>query len=234
MLFALLVLGPGWAVAANWQAELEDGRRISVDPTTNRAVIDAGSGQGAPLWDGVHRLRDGSVVTVRSGIMVPNASMIALRDGEVPAAPEEPLHGDDSCDALVLLTCGLDGECDDSEPCTLARQLRGMRWEAGAGDADGGGRAWAEDRCRTGLADPQAFPNCEAVTQMPAQPCQKLVERTCGEQQRCERSEACQLARELATLEAQAEGGEVREHAESTRQQCYKILQDHAFFPPCR
>jgi hypothetical protein len=179
-------------------------------------------------------LRDGRVVTVRSGIMVPNEPVIALRDGEAPAAPQEPLLGDDSCDALVLLTCGLDGECNAVEACTLARQLRGMRWQDRASDVDDGARAWAEDRCRSGLADPQAFPNCEAITQTPAQPCQKLVERTCGEQQRCERSEACRLARELATLEAQAESGEVREHAESTRQQCYRILQDHAFFPPCR
>jgi hypothetical protein len=232
-LFAVCVLVPIAAGAASWQAELEDGRQISVDPKTNRAVIVSGAGQGAPLWDGVHRLSDGGVVTVRSGLMVPNEAVIALREGAVEPPAGEVLDGDDSCDALVLLTCGMDDECADSEPCELARQLRGMQWAVGAGDS-AEGRAWAQDRCRQGLADPQSFPNCTSVTKIPAQPCQRLLERTCGKQQRCERSEACQLAKELTALEAQAAADSVPAHAESTRQQCYEVLQDHAFFPPCR
>jgi hypothetical protein len=231
----ILALAPVAVIAANWHAQLEDGRSISVDADTNRAVIDSGSARGTPLWDGVHRLSDGSVITVRSGLMVPNEPLLAVRGGQEasPPSPQGPLHGDDSCDALVLLTCGMDGECGATEACELARQLRGMQWEDRAG-SPAEARAWAQERCRAGLADPASFPNCASAIEVPADPCGKLVQRACGKNARCERSEACQLAKELSGLEARAVTEGVPDHAENTRQQCFKILQDHAFFPPCR
>lgn len=233
MLAAALVLGAGSAVvhAASWDAELQDGRQISVDPATNRPLIQSGSGSGTPLWDGVHRLSDGSVITVRSGVMVPNEEVLSLRRGE-PAEPERPAEaGSVSCDALTLRVCGLHGECGASEACELARQLRTMRAHAGSEWAED--RNWAETRCEQALAAPEAFPVCAAAAETD-RPCEQLVEHVCGQAQRCAASRACNLAQQLLELELEASSQGVEEHAAQTRQQCQQMLGEHAFFPPCR
>jgi hypothetical protein len=54
---------------------LPDGTRVEVDTTTRKAWRVEG-GERTPLWDGVHRMEDGSVVIVRDGTVVPNETMI--------------------------------------------------------------------------------------------------------------------------------------------------------------
>ncbi len=218
------------ARGAYWQAELEDGRQIQVDPQTNRAVIQSAGGAATPLWDGVHRLSDGSVITVRSGLMVPNADVMALRRGE-PAETAPPSSGT-ACDDLMLQACGLNDECAAAEPCDLARQLRILRRAPASTDSDQ--REWAELRCQQSLADPQLFPACAAAQSVAGAPCEELVTRVCGEAQRCAASEACQLAHQLLDFEKLADAGGRKDDLRDARRQCQQTLGQHAVFPPCR
>lgn len=220
----------GKVLGASWEAELEDGRQISVDPTTNRPVIQSDRNTGTPLWDGVHRLSDGTVITVRSGVMVPNEDVMTLRRGEIPEA--EPRAFSAACNDLVLQACGLSEECAAAEPCNLAKQLRELASKQSPQESDQ--HEWAETRCQQGLTDPQMFPVCTATQAVMTAPCEKLVEWVCGKAQRCAQSEPCQLANQLHNLEQQAEAEGNQKHAQNTRQQCQETLGRHAFFPPCR
>jgi hypothetical protein len=245
---AVACLVAGASLAASWDAELGSGQAISVDPTTNRALIRDGTGQGRPLWDGVHRLRDGSTITIRSGVVVPNEAMQSppppADAGEPsgtppdaaaePAVPAPPRRGCRSarCDELVLKSCGLYGSCADTEACALARQLRQMQRMSAcswSGDDD-----WSERQCRAALQDEAAFGPCEREPPLTSAACRNLLAHVCAGGPRCARSAACRSARELFELERAAlETGAVEE-LEVIRPRCLDLLRDHAFFPPCR
>ncbi|MFD2111406.1 hypothetical protein [Thiorhodococcus fuscus] len=117
-----------WAalpMAADWQGQLSDGTRVEVDSQTHRAwQLD--HGQRHPLWDGVHRLADGSVVIVREGTAVPQAGMLdAWSRPEAPEIPETGARSAD-CGRLVDHACGKGWRCVRAEPCRVARQLGAM------------------------------------------------------------------------------------------------------------
>jgi hypothetical protein len=62
-------------VAHCWTGNLSNGSELRVDPGTHRAMqVDGDSAR--PLWDGVHRLEDGSVVIIRGGTAVPTEEML--------------------------------------------------------------------------------------------------------------------------------------------------------------
>jgi hypothetical protein len=68
----ILMIGAGLFIAvaevsqaAQWSAPLKDGGTVTVDPQTNRATVRR-DGVETQLWDGVHRLEDGSTLTIRS------------------------------------------------------------------------------------------------------------------------------------------------------------------------
>ena len=75
------ILAVGWlglslpVQADDWGARLSDGSGVEVDASTHRAWR-LEDGRRTPLWDGVHRLEDGSVVIVRDGVAVPNPDML--------------------------------------------------------------------------------------------------------------------------------------------------------------
>jgi hypothetical protein len=74
--------------AQTWRGELSRGGSIVMDPDTRRALREEG-GSTRPLWDGVHRLEDGSTVIVRDGVAVPTRDMVDAWSG---AGPPEPLY----------------------------------------------------------------------------------------------------------------------------------------------
>lgn len=237
----LLLTTAGSATAASWDAELADGRQIHVDPTTNRAIVESKDGGQRPLWDGVHRLSDGSTITVRSGIMVQNEEIGTLRSVE-PIKPEDAVnaHSDtaessaevaESCDQLVLKTCGLRQACAAREPCKLSRQLRAMQFQATGPSKDN--LDWTEQRCNEALTNDEEFPACDQGPPLAAA-CQELAAHVCGGAQRCAESSSCQQARELLDIEQQAAKAEDAAQLERVRQQCHEVLEEHAFFPPCR
>ena len=67
-----LLSGSVLAQAGAWQGQLKDGGQVQMDPQTRRPVVTTPQGVTTQLWDGVHRMQDGSTVTVRSGVAVPS------------------------------------------------------------------------------------------------------------------------------------------------------------------
>lgn len=259
---ALILIGitsiAGSLNAAEWRTQLGNGQPIVVDPTTNRAVIQSGIGQGRPLWDGVHRLQNGSTITIRSGIVVPNEALSSptspmpspaveiSADTTTPDVPADQKSTTDSarapanrtsrhrghCDHLVLKTCGLNGGCDDAESCHLARQLRKVQQKAkypGLGNI-----GWAEERCREALMDDDGLSACEIEPALDEVACGALVERVCASASRCRRSRTCRDVRELFDLEQIALEKSSPTELELVRQRCTELLGRHAFFRPCR
>lgn len=252
-LLALILIGTtglfGSVNAAEWQTQLGTGQPIVVDPTTNRAVIQSGIGQGRPLWDGVHRLRDGSTITIRSGVAVPNEALsrpVSPLPSPAPAeAADQPPSTDSThapairasrhrghCDHLVLRTCGLNGGCDGAESCHLARQLRNLQRQAKAPDL--GNTGWAEAQCRQALTDDDSFPACHNEPALDAVACGALVERVCASASRCRRSKTCHNAQELFDLEQVALEKSSPTELGLVRERCIELVSRHAFFPPCR
>ena len=169
----LCVFAPGAYTA--WQAQLDNGNSISVDPASNRTTISSGQAAGRQLWDGVHRLSDGSTITIRSGVMVPNEQSLAPAPALPPIQAAEPRlaqpyrQSDTTCRQLVLKNCGMHGECRQTESCCLAQQLRSLQRKAQSSDP--GGYEWAIGQCQQALEDERNFPTCETSAGVLAAPC---------------------------------------------------------------
>ena len=194
-----------------WSGSLPDGREIVADPRSNKVVIGSGKAQGQPLWDGVHRLSDGSTVTIRSGVMVPNepSSSPPLPENRQVTEPADPVKRKSGftggsqtthCDQLVLKTCGMQHACDASEPCRLAVQLRQLRHQPVSAAADT--RRWAEDQCRQALQDDAVYPACMFEPLLPETACRRLVGHVCADKIRCSQAPLCRMARSLPNVEA--------------------------------
>jgi len=230
LLLTLLAL-PG--LAADWQATLQNGSRISVDPDTNRAVVTSPRGGGPrPLWDGIHRLADGSTITVRSGLMVPNVPVLELRQGVPPEPPPAtPPAEDYPCEELVDLACGPGRACADAESCKLAEQLR-----SGARDTSilsAGDRSWFLAQCRQALGDAELFSPCTKPVGGPQTACLRLSRRVCGPDGACAEQDDCRVARQLMEIERQERHLRLRPAKQSPTHECRKLLQEAGVRPPC-
>jgi len=237
-LIALLLFAPLHTVLATWTGQLEDGRGIAFDPTTNRATITSGQGSGRPLWDGVHRLKDGSTVTIRSGVMVPTEK--SLRPDTSPPALQQPVaekpyvfpeRRSAACDRLVLKCCGLYQECEQRDTCCLAKQLRTLQRKASSSDP--AEYRWATGQCEQAMQDQQNFGSCEYSAEVLAAPCYHLAQRVCGANNRCASSSSCRLANQLQQLQYQ-QTAQGLPYDPGPRNQCLQMLLEHASFPPCR
>ena len=240
---ALLVLSVSAPAQSGWSGSLHDGREIVADPHSNRVVIGSGEAQGEPLWDGVHRLSDGSTVTIRSGVMVPNQpssppSASDIPQANMPAASlprrQGPADGPQTtyCDQLVLKTCGMQQDCRALESCRLATQLRQLRHQPASVSADN--RRWAEDQCHEALQDDIAYPPCTFEPLLPETACQRLVGHVCADKVRCSQAPLCRMARSLLQREQSARMKGSSEVLMAIRHQCLDVMCSHAFFPPCR
>lgn len=232
LVICLLALATGQVGADSWTGTLQDGSVLKVDPASRRAMryYDGGT---VPLWDGTHRLEDGSVVIVRDGQAVPTESMLNTWAAE-PGA--EPGMRERFCDQLVRKACGFRDECFRAQPCVLARQLLSMEREEQRRAPVGSG-AWPQTQssgeCQEALSNP-SFPACSAsVPEEIETACRKLVDRVCGASGQCSSGTACGPARQLL-------GMENNERLESsdpdaltpTGAECRKAM-DNSFFKPC-
>jgi hypothetical protein len=169
---------------APWQAQLRSGGQVLVDPQTNRATVRGPDGYETQLWDGVHRLNDGTELTVRDGRVVPNEEMMRRRDfTPEPALTDEPVPNpgvvgpastpefkppqsavlDSSpCAVLVRQACGRNDACAGETKCSAARQLVDMAAEEKARGADPRALTGTELKCREALTD-SFFAPCEAA-----------------------------------------------------------------------
>ena len=229
-----------WAAVAgadSWRGELETGGQIVVDPGTHRALREEG-GATRQLWDGVHRLEDGSTVIVRDGVAVPTEEMYRAWAGG-PAAPS--LYAQNWCKQLVRKTCGFDDACDTAAACLHARTLLAdaereehelaiTRRPASAVDT---ASTAPQTRCREALADESAFPGCASLAASSDSRCRALVLKVCGAEDACANTQACDAARQLLALETE-ERLAVEDPAalSGTGRQCQEAMHN-AFFSAC-
>ena len=163
LLFLLLILPLAAARAADTYFGLQDGSRVTVDPDTNRATVTR-DGVSAPMWDGTHRMQDGSVLIIRQGVVVPNEPVLEAR--ERPKAEEEEdwdvqhIVGYSPCEKLVRRVCGRKDECADSEACNLARQLQDMEEAERDESSNRSLTTYTSGRCLRVEKDPGLFPDC--------------------------------------------------------------------------
>jgi hypothetical protein len=251
-----VLLAPLGLQAAQWTGKLKGGGKVSVDPRTNRIMVEK-NGVQTQLWDGVHRLQDGSSITVRSGQVVPNEEILRARDQR--GVPEEgkgtaaemwigaPIVGYSPCEKLVQRVCGEEAECADSPGCVPARQLLEMEQEERAADPTPNRMTYASGQCQEADRDREFFATCgappgqfsqagEEERYVPPPPCQLLVEKVCGTGDACAGETACDAARQLldmATGERGPDQPATGAASTPTDHQCTEALNDEGFFKPC-
>ncbi|MCU0937363.1 MAG: hypothetical protein MUF66_15230 [Gammaproteobacteria bacterium] len=233
-LAAGVLAGAALAQPPVWEGTLKDGSRLQVDPLTRRPVVTTPLGTTTQLWDGVHHLRDGSTVTVRSGVIVPTRQML-----EAPVAKPAPAEGPSACLVLVRKTCGLHDECRDQESCGHAQQLVQMEREEeveSRGSSLIVGQSLQTTRqCEQALADASFFKPCNRPQRgSVATPCERLVDRVCGRIGACDARPACGPAKQLLESEHEERSASLYPDALTpTSGQCSQALQDREFFLPC-
>jgi hypothetical protein len=255
----LLTCSAAWVGAADWSAPLLGGGKVKVDPRTNRATI-VRDGVETQLWDGVHRLQDGSSIIIHSGQAIPNTAI--LRSRRLPEEPEHstaeqwigvPISGYSPCERLARRVCGVNQECTGVTSCDLARQLLQLeRQERDANDSPNY-MTYSSGQCQEANQDKAFFATCgqepapgraamstrrmgERGGQQPPSGCRLLVDKVCGAQGACSDKAACDAARQLlemaeeVAVEQTASTGAV---ANPVEHQCVEALNDEGFFEPC-
>jgi hypothetical protein len=214
----------------SWTGALPDGSELRVDPSTHRAMRVDGD-RARPLWDGVHRLEDGSIVIIRGGTAVPTTEMLRTWEGGVATVDE--LEGR-PCEQLERRVCGHDNACRATAACLSARSLLNSEREAQRRAPFGAGARPATEfakQCEAALTDAE-FPPCASASAGPS-PCRALVERVCGAADRCAASPACPPARQLLTQESEERVASARPDALTpSGAQCQEAL-GNPFFKPC-
>lgn len=232
------LVGSAPVFADTWSGELSRGGQIEVDPATNKPWISTPEGAHVPLWDGVHRLQDGSTVTVREGVMVPNEEVLRLRDDY---RPEKAFVGEagSACDKLVRKVCGFENECSDAQGCAHAKQLQQFAdEEMQERTRPGFASRFVEvpGQCREALQNAEYFKPCnKGLAGGKPTPCAELVNKVCGDVDQCGSAVSCQPAKDLLNREyaerlssSEPGGGEA-----PTSGQCRQALKDSGFFAPC-
>jgi len=131
----LLAALPGLLVSttttADWTSGMQGGGTVTIDPDTRRATITR-DGVTSPLWNGVHRLQDGSVLIVNHGEVVPGETTDKPRQLPPPETADwegAPIVGYSPCERLTRHVCGKQDECATAEACIPSRQLLAMEQE---------------------------------------------------------------------------------------------------------
>ena len=165
LLFAVLlwVTGMPAAQAAESEYTLQQGGAITVDPDSNRATVTR-DGVTTPLWDGTHRLQDGSMLIIRQGISVPREPVPVPREEPLPEAAKwegAPIVGYSPCEKLVRRVCGKQDECLEEDNCNLARQLLAMEQEERAASDNPNRMTYTSGQCQGVGQDYELFPYCK-------------------------------------------------------------------------
>ena len=162
LLMGLIIQGTGLQ-AADWTSRLQDGSTVNVDPDTNRATVTRG-GVTTPLWDGSHRMQDGSQLIIKRGVATPNAAIIESRRLPPPRETgdweDAPIVGYSPCEQLVRFVCGRQDQCMTAESCTLARQLLDMEREERAASRNRNLMTFTSGQCMQAQDDREFFLPC--------------------------------------------------------------------------
>lgn len=198
-IFLPLIVLVSLAAAADqdaWQGSLQDGSRITIDPSTNKAMRNQ-HGETSPLWNGVHRLKNGAVIIVRDGVVVRDETVIEAQ----LAQARDRLNG--ACVRLVTKVCGPHGDCDSSPACDPARQLLVMERDEPSSSYSGGALE-SSMLCLEALDNEDFFSTCtHRDRDQGTTACGRLASKVCGNSGACQASQGCDAARQLISLEQQ-------------------------------
>jgi hypothetical protein len=162
LLMAVLGLSAGTTASADWSAGMQGGGTVTVDPDTGRATLSR-DGVTSPLWNGVHRLQDGSVLIVNHGEIVPGETTDRPRQllpAETPDWEGLPIVGYSPCEQLTRHVCGKRDECATAAACNPSRQLLAMEQEERE-QADSRSRmTYTSGQCQEALKDAEYFSAC--------------------------------------------------------------------------
>lgn len=253
-----LLTGPVQVQAAEWNAQLQGGGQVTVDPRTNRATVRR-NGVDTQLWDGVHRLQDGSIIIINSGQIVPNRGVLEARQlPDQPRVEEEwvgsPIAGYSPCERLARRVCGTDQECSGQPACPPALQLLEMETQERQANDSPNRMTYTSGQCQQADLDRVFFATCgqgpagsdasalppattrAAPTYTPPSSCELLVEKVCGPGGGCSADAACDAARQLLRLameESATRKASAVPQSNATDQQCVEALADEEFFQRC-
>ncbi len=160
ILVQLLAAQPVFAADPSYK--LQDGAAVTVDPNTNRATVTR-DGVTTPLWDGAHRMQDGSVLIINRGVSVPNKAILEpeqLPPEEVQEWEGAPIVGYSPCEKLVRRVCGKEDQCGHVEGCILARQLLDMEQDERAVSENRNRMSYTSGQCQKVVTDAGLFPIC--------------------------------------------------------------------------
>ncbi len=233
-IFGMLLSSAAVSQGGPWVGTLRDGSMVRIDPATHRALRYTQNG-ASPLWDGTHRLSNGSVIIVKDGVVVPDQTVMdsmAQVPGTSPVAPGRPM-----CLKLVKKVCGSNNECSDSPACSPARQLLSLEndevRQLGIQPGEPGLLETAR-QCREALQNESFFTPCAANARVSKPtPCQELTNKVCGKADQCSDSPACDPARQLFDMETQELAASGTDEETETGAQCREALGNEKFFRPC-
>lgn len=229
ILSSVLAAASAPLAADTWQGNLKGGGVVRVDPMTRKPMVYYNGGSSL-LWDGAHEMENGSVITIRDGVAVPDETMYSTWSRE---APRELAAQAPSCEKLVRKVCGFHSECSSGHPCYLARELSRLEKSEG-GTAPEGSKAPSTVECEKGLADTAMFPACDKAEGDKTTPCIKLVAKVCGDQGQCSAAVACGPARQLLVMEREERlDSKDPDVVTDSGMQCKEAL-DNKFFKQCK
>lgn len=162
LLLLMLMVASYTVLAAGPNYSLQQDDVVTVDPYTNRAMVTRG-GVTIPMWDGTHRMQDGSVLIINRGIAVPGKTIIDARRLPPPEAEKwegAPIAGYSPCEKLARRVCGVNNRCGAVEGCNLARQLLDMERGERAVSKNRYRMTYTSGQCRNVMMDAGIFPVC--------------------------------------------------------------------------
>ena len=160
----LSVCAPVAPAVADWSAKMLGGGAVTVNPDTRRATVTK-DGVSSQLWDGAHRMEDGSVLIVNHGEVVPGESPDIPRQLPPPEAADweaVKIVGYSPCEHLVHQVCGLQNQCATAEACNLSRQLLTMEQGERTSADDGSRMTYTSGQCQKAKEDYSYFVVCRA------------------------------------------------------------------------
>lgn len=139
---------------------LKDGSSVSIEAATRRATVTRG-GISTPLWDGAHRLDDGSLLIITNGVAVlPREPAVREPGTETDTRIGAPITGLSPCERLVADVCGLQKECAGTEGCDVAGQLLTMEQEERAAGRAPDRMTYTSGQCDRVRSDTTLFVPC--------------------------------------------------------------------------
>jgi hypothetical protein len=162
MLLTALALPVFCVTAADWSSQLQGGGTVTVNPYTNRATVTRG-GVTTQLWDGAHRLQDGSILITNRGVAIPNESILESRQLPLPEVEEWEdvrIVGYSPCEQLVRRVCGDKDQCTDAEACNPSRQLLDMETGERNASKNRGLMTYTSGQCLKAMKERYFFACC--------------------------------------------------------------------------